>query len=204
MEITQAEEDPLGEVVLHAVELLEKNVPQICKRFRQALFANPFGIPLAGSPYSWLFGILVMAENSIPLIKAHLEKSSMDRLRACQSIYAVLNDKRSTVGMITEDDIDPSKLVELAIEANTACLQMVNKLMESLTRSDFEFIGEMIASIKAFFEVADMLGGDEVFMPKPDPAAVAQLQSLFTVAETGTRLNVPKVCKIHPPNMTLE
>lgn len=189
-EITTKEEDPLGEVLLHGVDILQENLPALLKRLRQTIFKNPFGVPMPGSPYASLYNLIIFAESGIGLAKAHLEKSSMDRLRACQTAYAALRSSKDSISALTDTEIDPVTMKSMVDEVLTSGSGTISKFFASLSSDDLRFVTELIQTVNAFFEVAGMLGGDEVFLPKPDPVALAKMQAMFSL---------PQKCPIHLP-----
>lgn len=191
--------DPLGEVCFHMLDLIQESLPSILKRVRVALFKNPMGVPIAGltSPFhQWIFQLLMIAEASLGAVRKHMELSTMDRLRACQTVYATFRSSKETVNVLAQADLTKKEMTDSLDELLATSIQSAEEAFKSmkeiLTDDDVSFFHDLAAGLRAFYDVADMLGGDAVFMPKPDPRAVAKLAGLVG----GT---VPQVCPIHPP-----
>lgn len=201
--------DPLGEVCLHLVDTVQEKLPGALKRFRVAFFGNPMGVPMPGlSPplYQWIFTFLLTLESSIGTLKKHLELSAMDRLRACQTIYSLFHAYRGNITLFAETKMTKKDLIaslEEAFEIGVVAIrESFKSIKEAVEEDDVGLWHDLTDGMRAFYDVAEMLGGDEVFMPKPDPQKVAQLAGLFTPTPGSNRvnLNLPKVCTIHPPN----
>ena len=201
--------DPLGEVCLHLVDTVQEKLPGALKRFRVAFFGNPMGVPMPGlSPplYQWIFTFLLTLESSIGALKKHLELSAMDRLRACQTIYSLFHAYRGNITLFAETKMTKKDLIaslEEAFEIGVVAIrESFKSIKEAVEEDDVGLWHDLTDGMRAFYDVAEMLGGDAVFMPKPDPQKVAQLAGLFTPTPGSNRvnLNLPKVCQIHPPN----
>ena len=182
-----AGERMLFEVIEHQIDVVEELVPKVTKKLRAFFFSS------GKVEYQGIIGLLITIEMAFQAGVIHFRKSSMDKLRLIQFLYSIFSKiNLADLRLVSDIDVDSFSLPkeEFAETINTFVARFHEFCSNNLGKEELSFLKELASSIVVFMDLANSIGGAEVFSPKPKPEDVARLLGV----------QIPIRCQIHPPS----
>jgi len=144
----------------------------------------------------------------VPLLKAHVLRSSADVLRVTQMLYQIFTDqsKRDLIEQLKNiTSTEGSDKTEAIAFTKEFLKKEICSIIDAVTilpaseEEDTNF-SEFIAQCDLLVEVCKHYGGDEIFITKPRPEAIASLigNNVRRVEINGQTFILAQRCQEHP------